>query len=166
MELYLFDVHATANAVPALAPQCLASGYFFTTGHQLGVLLPPGVPPNTLRRGKMMCRVFNMRQGRHVSDLMVENGHNGMRILYLLISVNDVRADWQHQTGQCICYDRKNNLLWMHSSETSSVLHWTHLGKTSPSFVQTDPVTMLMRYVLPQVRLARFAFFHPLPPPY
>ncbi|ELR24494.1 exocyst complex component 6, putative, partial [Acanthamoeba castellanii str. Neff] len=100
-----------ANAVPALAPQCLASGYFFTTGHQLGVLLPPGVPPNTLRRGKMMCRVFNMRQGRHVSDLMVENGHN----------------------GQCICYDRKNNLLWMHSSETSSVLHWTHLGKTSPS---------------------------------
>ena len=84
MVLYLFDMHATANAVPALAPQCLASGYFFTTGHQLGVLLPPGVPPNTLRRGKMMCRVFNMRQGRHVSDLMVENGHNGMRILYFL----------------------------------------------------------------------------------
>ena len=83
-----------------------------------------------------------------------------------LISINDVRADWQHQTGQCICYDRKNNLLWMHSSETSSVLHWTHLGKTSPSFVQTDPVTMLMRYVLPQVWLARFAFSHPLPPPY
>ena len=69
------------GATTPLTAQCMSTAHFFTTGYQLGVLVPPGINPNALRRSKAMCRVFNLRSGRHVHDFMVENWNNGKNTL-------------------------------------------------------------------------------------
>jgi len=113
-------------ATSALTSQSMMSGSFFATGHQVGVLLPPGVPPNSIRRSKWMCRVF--QQGRHMHDFMVENCNN----------------------GGSVCFDSVNNLLWTHSPETYSLMYWTHYGKNEPTFQPTDPMTVVTQHPLPQ----------------
>ena len=72
------------GATTPLTAQCMSTAHFFTTGYQLGVLVPPGINPNSLRRSKAMCRVFNLRSGRHVHDFMVENWNNGKNTFEVL----------------------------------------------------------------------------------
>jgi hypothetical protein len=52
----------------ALSLDCLTKGSFFVTGHQVCVLIPPKVSPNTLR-DRYLCRIFSLEDGSHIADI-------------------------------------------------------------------------------------------------
>jgi hypothetical protein len=75
----------TALQTPPLTIECLTKGTFFVTGHQLCVLIPPKISPNTLK-DRYLCRIFSLEDGSHIADVQSNVSDPSMFFLSSLIS--------------------------------------------------------------------------------